>query len=159
LSLIVLGIGACSSDEHTSGSDQTGGLGGDSPASTGGSADGGSSSGGGDTGGTGGIAEPTLWRIDISTEGVVANGQVYSPEISDDGRYAGFSATSSNLVTGDTNNDLDVFVRDNLLNTTTLISVSSTGELGNGDSLRRLPVTFHHHRPRRYQRSAGRLRV
>jgi Ca2+-binding RTX toxin-like protein len=45
-----------------------------------------------------------------------------------------FHSKATNLVPGDTNNSRDIFVRDLLTNTTTLISVSSSGERGNGDS-------------------------
>jgi Tol biopolymer transport system component len=48
-----------------------------------------------------------------------------------DGRYVAFGSSSSNLVVGDTNTRGDVFVRDRLLGTTELVSVSSTGQQGN----------------------------
>jgi hypothetical protein len=58
------------------------------------------------------------------------SGQFTSP-ISRDGRYVVFSSSASNLVPGDTNNAVDVFIRDRLLGTTALLSVSSSGTPGN----------------------------
>jgi Tol biopolymer transport system component len=64
------------------------------------------------------------------------NGTSYSPSISADGRFVTFSSTSSDLVDNDTNgNGLDVFIRDTVTDTTTLVSTGSmeTGSL-DGDS-------------------------
>jgi Tol biopolymer transport system component len=60
------------------------------------------------------------------------NGTSFSPSISADGRFVTFSSTSSDLVDNDTNgNGLDVFIRDTLTDTTTLISTGGieTGSL------------------------------
>lgn len=55
--------------------------------------------------------------------------------ISNDGRYAAFESSSSNLVANDTNgNTYDVFVRDMQSATTSLLSVSTTGGSGNNTS-------------------------
>lgn len=51
--------------------------------------------------------------------------------ISADGRFVAFDSYASNLVPGDTNGKLDVFVRDRLLGQTTRISVSSNGSQAN----------------------------
>ena len=48
-------------------------------------------------------------------------------DLSDDGRYVVFSSIASNLVAGDSNSALDVFLRDNLLKTVTLVSVNNSG--------------------------------
>ena len=45
-----------------------------------------------------------------------------------------FGSLASNLVAGDTNGKGDVFVRDRLNGTTELVSVSSVGAQGDGDS-------------------------
>src|SRR5207253_1611748 len=47
--------------------------------------------------------------------------------ISADGRYVAFESTATNLVVGDTNGRLDVFVHDRVNATTERVSVSSTG--------------------------------
>lgn len=76
----------------------------------------------------------TTERVSISNIGVEGNGGSYIPSMSADGRYIAFQSSASNLVTGDTNTFSDVFVRDRQNNTTELISVSSAGVQGNGDS-------------------------
>lgn len=47
------------------------------------------------------------------------------------GRYVLFSSEADNLVPGDTNDAFDVFVRDTISNTTTLISRDSNGNIAN----------------------------
>lgn len=54
--------------------------------------------------------------------------------ISSDGRYVAYAATASNLVAGDTNDRIDVYLRDRQQGTTTRVSLGSTGGQGNGDS-------------------------
>ena len=53
------------------------------------------------------------------------------PALSADGRLVAFTS-STHLTAGDGNNSFDVFVRDRLLGTTAMVSVSSSGEQGNG---------------------------
>jgi Tol biopolymer transport system component len=62
------------------------------------------------------------------------NGDSYSPSISSDGRYVAFSSEAGNLVVNDTNAKVDIFVHDRQTTMLTRVSVSSTGEEGNGDS-------------------------
>jgi Tol biopolymer transport system component len=59
-----------------------------------------------------------------------------NPSISADGRYVAFDSLSSDLVAGiDTNSRRDVFVRDLVAQTTTLVSINPAGTTsGNGDS-------------------------
>lgn len=77
----------------------------------------------------------TTQRVSVSSNGVEGNGVLsglsYSPAVSSDGRYVVFNSHSDNLVPGDTNQNSDVFIRDRLLGTTTMISVSDTGLHGN----------------------------
>ncbi|TML22379.1 MAG: hypothetical protein E6G35_15735 [Actinobacteria bacterium] len=54
--------------------------------------------------------------------------------ISRGGRYVVFLSEASNLVPRDTNGTWDVFVRDRLAGTTSLVSVSGTGAQANGTS-------------------------
>ena len=65
--------------------------------------------------------------VSVSSEGV--RGNVYSlyPSISADGRYVIFWSNSNNLVSVDTNTGDDIFVRDLVNGTTTLVSVNSEG--------------------------------
>ena len=61
--------------------------------------------------------------VSVSTNGIRSgNGPSRSPQISADGRYAGFESRASDLVTGDTNTLDDIFVRDLVAGTSLLIS-------------------------------------
>lgn len=51
--------------------------------------------------------------------------------VSDDGRYVAFGSTDPNLVEGDANSSLDVFVKDLRTGATTMVSTSSSGEQSN----------------------------
>jgi Tol biopolymer transport system component len=53
---------------------------------------------------------------------------------SNDMRFVAFHSWSSSLVFGDINNHTDVFVRDRITGNTALVSKSSSGNQGNGDS-------------------------
>lgn len=54
--------------------------------------------------------------------------------LSNDGRFIVFTSDVSTLVSGDTNEAHDIFVHDMQIGTTRRVSVSSTGEQGNGGS-------------------------
>jgi hypothetical protein len=54
--------------------------------------------------------------------------------ITQDGRYVSFYSYATNLVPGDTNASMDVFVRDRVGGVTTRVSVSSAGAQGNSNS-------------------------
>jgi uncharacterized repeat protein (TIGR01451 family) len=56
--------------------------------------------------------------------------------ISADGRYIVFSSLVNNLVLGDTNKAMDIFVRDRVTGTTSRVSVSSKGVQGNDYSFK-----------------------
>jgi Tol biopolymer transport system component len=85
--------------------------------------------------------ERTSWgastvRVSVGPGGRQANG-VEGPffsAISRHGRYVAFSSDSSNLVAGDTNGALDVFVRDRLRGVTQRVSVGPNGRQGNRQS-------------------------
>ncbi|MEK7817442.1 MAG: hypothetical protein AAB281_04225, partial [Actinomycetota bacterium] len=62
------------------------------------------------------------------------NGHSNYPAISGDGRYVAFQSYASNLVIGDGNSKLDIFVKDTQTGTTTRVSTSSAGAEGNGNS-------------------------
>jgi len=70
----------------------------------------------------------------LTPGGTVGSSQSEYPAISADGRFVSFDSLANDLVPGDTNNKLDVFVRDLLLSTTELVSISSTGTQGDGVS-------------------------
>lgn len=77
----------------------------------------------------------TTTRVSVSSSGQQANGYSTRPTVSADGRYIAFVSYASNLVPGDTNGFPDVFVRDTVAGTTTRVSVSSSGEQGNDQSV------------------------
>jgi hypothetical protein len=72
--------------------------------------------------------------ISVSSGGTKGNAASTAPDISLDGRYIVFSSSATNLVSGDTNGFGDVFLRDTFLDTTTRVSVDSTGTQSNGGS-------------------------
>ncbi|BAY22229.1 hypothetical protein NIES2100_19920 [Calothrix sp. NIES-2100] len=74
-------------------------------------------------------------RISIANDGNQADGVSNLAAISGDGRYVVFSSIASNLVQGDTNGAVDVFLRDLQAETTELISVANEGIQSNSDSL------------------------
>ncbi len=73
-------------------------------------------------------------RASVGTTGGQGNGESSGPAISADGRFVAFYSAASNLVPGDTNAKLDVFVHDLLSSQTALVSVGPAGSQGNGDS-------------------------
>ncbi|MEP6987284.1 MAG: hypothetical protein ABI970_16895, partial [Chloroflexota bacterium] len=73
-------------------------------------------------------------RVSLSSTGIEGNAASYTPTLSADGRYVAFSSSASNLISGDSNNVDDIFVRDRQTGSTERISVSSMGTQGNGRS-------------------------
>ena len=76
----------------------------------------------------------TTERVSVSSAEDEANGESWSPALSADGRYVAFYSGATNLVSGDTNNVEDVFVRDRQAETTTRVSLASGGTQANGAS-------------------------
>ena len=72
----------------------------------------------------------------VSVDSAGTEGDNYSTfgTISADGRYVAFESWSANLVAGDTNQMMDVFLRDCTAGTTELLSVDAAGTPGDGDS-------------------------
>lgn len=62
------------------------------------------------------------------------NGNSTFAQVSTNGQYVVFQSDATDLVAGDTNNASDIFLRDTVAGTTTLISVASDGSSANGDS-------------------------
>jgi Tol biopolymer transport system component len=76
-------------------------------------------------------------RISVSSAGTQSNNVIDHdglPSISADGRFVTFSSAASNLVVGDTNASVDVFLHDRQTHETSRISVSSTGAQANSFS-------------------------
>jgi len=72
-------------------------------------------------------------RVSVADNESQANSWSESNAISRDGRYVVFVSMASNLVSGDTNGILDVFLRDRLVGQTKRISVDSSGAQAIGD--------------------------
>jgi Mg-chelatase subunit ChlD len=71
-------------------------------------------------------------RVSVSSAGAQANGASQNPLISADGRFVAFRSSATNLVSGDTNGQPDVFVRDRQTTTTTRVSVATGGGQATG---------------------------
>jgi Tol biopolymer transport system component len=66
-------------------------------------------------------------RITNSTIGNETDGSSIEPSISTDGSYIVFQSSATNLVTGDSNNETDIFVYDTALDSISIVSVSESG--------------------------------
>jgi Tol biopolymer transport system component len=66
--------------------------------------------------------------LSVDPNGGGANGDSSHPHLTRDGSHCAFESYASNLVPGDTNGRVDIFMRDLQTNTNELVSVSSTGE-------------------------------
>jgi Tol biopolymer transport system component len=73
----------------------------------------------------------TALLISVTPNGTGSNGNSLYPSISANGRYVAFESSANNLVPGDTNGFIDIFVRDLSSDITTLVSVDSTGTQAN----------------------------
>jgi Tol biopolymer transport system component len=78
----------------------------------------------------------------VATGGILENNSaLYPPAISADGRYVAFLSYATNLVAGDTNGSIDVFVHDRQNGTTERVSVDSSGAQGNADCYAPLAIS------------------
>ncbi len=78
-------------------------------------------------------AAQVIGRVSVGTGRTEALGGASArPAISADGRVVAFDSAATNLVPGDTNDRLDVFVHDRLTGATTRVSVASDGSQATG---------------------------
>jgi PASTA domain len=75
-------------------------------------------------------------RASLDDAGSEANDGSAKPSLNGDGRFVAFASESTNLVPGDTNGAVDIFIHDNLSGATTRLSVKSNGVEADGDSFR-----------------------
>lgn len=73
-------------------------------------------------------------RVSVAGDGSQSDGGSNAVAISGDGRYVAFVSQAANLVTGDTNGALDVFVRDRVTGDTERVSVAGDGSQADGSS-------------------------
>ena len=74
-------------------------------------------------------------RVSVDSQGNQGNSFSRDPSISTDSRFVVFNSRASNLVAGDTNGEVDIFVHDRQTGETTRVSVDSRGNQGNSFSL------------------------
>jgi WD40 repeat protein len=73
-------------------------------------------------------------RVSVGSAGQQGDDTSFEPAISGDGRFVAFASFASNLVAGDTNGSIDVFVHDRVTNVTERVSVDSAGREGGSSS-------------------------
>ena len=73
----------------------------------------------------------TTERVSVDSAAIEGNNASNDPSISTDGRHVAFESNATNLVAGDTNNKVDIFVRDRQTGITTIVSVFSDSDEGN----------------------------
>jgi uncharacterized repeat protein (TIGR01451 family) len=73
-------------------------------------------------------------RVSATSTGEAADLLSEHPDITPDGRFVTFFSLATNLVSGDTNNRRDIFVRDRQTGTVVRVSVSTAGVEGNSES-------------------------
>ncbi len=80
------------------------------------------------------LATGALELLSVSTSGFTGNAKSLKPVPSSNGLVITFQSLADNLVSDDSNGQLDVFVRDRDAQTTRRVSISSQGDEANGDS-------------------------
>jgi Tol biopolymer transport system component len=76
----------------------------------------------------------TTTRVSVAHDGAEANQGSAPLGISANGRYVAFRSPATNLVPGDTNGVMDVFVRDRSAGTTTRVNLAADGSQANADA-------------------------
>ena len=72
----------------------------------------------------------TITRVSTAADGTQANDHVFGGAISADGRYVAFASEATNLVSGDTNGEEDVYVKDVWTGAITRASIAPNGTQG-----------------------------
>lgn len=81
-------------------------------------------------------AAGVVGRPSISSAEIQGNGDSLFPTISSTGRFVAFVTSATNMVSGDTNAQNDIMLRDRMNGTTARISISTQGSQANGGSER-----------------------
>jgi Tol biopolymer transport system component len=81
-----------------------------------------------------GSSGQSIERVSVASDGTLANDVSEGASVSDDGAIVAFTSLATNLVAGDTNGVRDVFVRDRVHGTTSLVSVALGGGPADGES-------------------------
>jgi Tol biopolymer transport system component len=85
-------------------------------------------------GGARGLVAQTTERVSVDSAGVEGDGSCKWSSLSADGRLVVYDSASTNLVAGDLNGAIDVFLLDRTTGTTTRLSVDANGLEGDADS-------------------------
>ena len=85
----------------------------------------------------------TTERVSVSSAGAESDGPSFVPYVTPDGRFIQFSSLASNLVAGDTNGNMDVFVHDRQTQTTQRVSLGNGGTEGLGSTTTKERVRHH----------------
>lgn len=72
--------------------------------------------------------------VSLRNNGLQGNDVSAHGDVSQDGRYIAFMSSATDLVADDNNGNQDIFIRDRVLGTTALVSVSSSETQSNGGS-------------------------
>jgi hypothetical protein len=80
------------------------------------------------------VVNGTTERASVTSAAGQAHGDSYYPSLSGDGRFVAFESLAFDIVTGDLNGLIDIFVRDRVAGTNALVSVSTGGVQSNGTS-------------------------
>ena len=73
-------------------------------------------------------------RVSVSSAGFQADDEVFTMNLSSDGRFVAFGSYATNLVADDTNGFIDVFVHDRDTGATERVSVATAGTEANNES-------------------------
>ncbi|WP_164867950.1 PD40 domain-containing protein [Rhodovarius crocodyli] len=79
--------------------------------------------------------------VSLNTVGAAANSVSYGAAVNSDGRYVAFLSAASDLVAGDTNGLIDVFLRDMVTGQVRLVSLTADGRQANGSALNRVSIS------------------
>lgn len=79
------------------------------------------------------VAQP-VQRVSVNAHGLEGDNSSDSPSLSSDGRYVVFSSYATNLVPGEDNDSVDIFIRDRLTGLISLASPSTSGGAANNSS-------------------------
>jgi hypothetical protein len=77
---------------------------------------------------------PPTTRVSVDSSGAEADSVSWDPAMSTGGLCVAFTSAATNLITGDTNGDWDIFVHDRITGVTECVSVDPSGATGNGRS-------------------------
>ena len=74
-------------------------------------------------------------RVSVSSSGQEANDHSYTPAISANGRMIAFASAATNLVPGDNNGKIDIFVHDRLTGNTRRVNTCSCADEANDEAM------------------------